>query len=108
VQAAWGRQGGHAAAGNMSPAAGKARAQLAANTRWSKVADRAQHTRPAFTAQQTAIYDAAAKAAEAEGVVDPDLVHRMANAAVAAHMAKMRLAALAAAARLAAQDGEAS
>ena len=40
--------------------------------------------------------------------MDPDLVHKMANAAVAAHMAKMRLAALAAAARLAAQDGEAS
>jgi hypothetical protein len=39
--------------------------------------------------------------------MDPDLVHKMANAAVAAHMAKMRLAALAAA-RLAAQDGEAS
>jgi hypothetical protein len=46
----WGRQGGHRAAGNMTKAQRRARAQLAASTRWSRTADRALATRPAYDA----------------------------------------------------------
>lgn len=62
------------------------RAQLAANTRWARTADREAATRTAREARRASFY----ADADAQGVTDPKLRDAMADAAERAHMARMR------------------